>query len=61
MMTKSDVRTIPAALNSSVALECAVLDAKPPPHIKWYQDDREEIKEMTQDNSVRFIDDGRYL
>ena len=60
-VTKSDVRTIPAALDSSVALECAVLDAKPPPRIKWYQDDQEEIQEIIQDNSVRFLDDGRYL
>ena len=60
-VTKSDVRMIPAALDSSVALECAVLDTKPPPSIKWYQDDWEEIQEITQDNSVRFLDDRRYL
>ena len=60
-MIRSDMRMIPAALDSSVALECAMLDAKPHPHIKWYQDDWEEIQEMTQDNSMRFLDDGHYL
>ena len=50
----------PVALNSDVALECDVLDAKPPPQIKWY-DDQGEIQEIQQGNSVRFIDGGRYF
>ena len=37
-----------------------MLDAKPPPQIRWY-DDTGAIQEMTQDNSVRFLDSGRYL
>ena len=52
--------SIPVAVNSDVALECDVLDAKPRPKIKWY-DDQGEIQEMILDNSVRFLDDGRYL
>ena len=52
--------SIPVALNSDVALECDVLDAKPPPRIKWYND-QGPIQEVIQDNSVRFLDGGRYL
>ena len=48
------------ALNSEVALECDVLDAKPPPLIKWYND-RGPIQEEIQGNRVRFLDGGRYL
>ena len=62
-MAESDESTveisIPVALNSDVALECEVLDAKlkPSPRIKWY-DDQGEIQEIRQSNSVRFLDDG---
>ena len=48
------------AFNSDVTLECDVLDANPPPQIKWY-DDQGEIQEMRESNSVRFLDRGRYL
>ena len=58
-MAESTVE-VPVALNSDVALECAVLDAKPPPRIKWY-DDQGEIHEVTQHNSVRFLDGGHHL
>ena len=51
---------IPVALNSDVALECDVLDAKPPPQIKWF-DDLGEIQEDRLDNSIRFLDDRHYL
>ena len=46
------------ALKSDVALECDVLDANPPPQIKWY-DDQGEIQR--QGNKVRFLDNKRYL
>ena len=52
--------SIPVALNSDVALECDVLDAKPPPQIKWC-DDQGEIQEVLQSNRIRFLDGGRYL
>ena len=52
--------SIPVAVNSDVALECDVLDAKPPPQIKWY-DDQGIIQEVTIDNSVRYLNNGRYL
>ena len=48
------------ALNSDVALECDVLDAKPPPRIKWFNDTG-AVQEVTQGNIVRFLDSGRYL
>ena len=48
------------ALNSDVALKCDVLDAKPPPQIKWYNDTG-EIQEVQQNNSVRFLNGGHYL
>ena len=51
---------IPVALNSAVALECDILDAKPPPQIKWFND-QGEIREITEGNCVRFLDNGRYL
>ena len=52
---------IPVALNSDVALECDVLDAKPPPQIKWYNDTG-VIQEVVQGNNViRFLDGGHYL
>ena len=50
--------SIPVALNSDVALECDVLDANPPPHIKWC-DDQGVIQEVT--TNVRYLDNGRYL
>ena len=58
-MAESTVE-VPVALSSDVALECDVLDAKPPPKIKWY-DDQGEIQEVTRDNSIRFLDGGHYL
>ena len=51
---------IPVALNSDVALECDVLDANPPPQIKWCND-QGEIQEVFQSNRVRFLDGGHYL
>ena len=48
---------IPAALNSDVALECDVLDAKPPPQIKWYKN----TSEIQESNNACFLDDRRYL
>ena len=51
---------VPVALNSDVALECDVLDAKPPPQMKWY-DNTGVIQEVTRNNRVRFLDGGRYL
>lgn len=50
--------SIPVALNSDVALECDVLDAKPPPRIKWYNDLNDQIR---QSNEVQFLDGERYL
>ena len=49
--------SIPVALNSDVGLECDVLDANPPPQIKWCDDQGE----VTLDNSVRYLDNRRYL
>ena len=51
---------IPVALNSDVALKCDVLDANPPPQIKWFHD-QGEIQEVMQNNMVRFLDNRRYL
>ena len=51
--------SIPVALNSDVALECDVLDAKPPPQIKWYND--QGLRILRENNGVHFLDGGRYL
>ena len=61
-MAESGTRdiSVPIALNSAVALECDVLDANPPPQIKWYSN-QGAIQEVTVDNSVRFLDGGHYL
>ena len=52
--------SVPVALDSDVALECDILDANPPPRIKWYND-QGVIEEVQQGNNVRFLDGGRYL
>ena len=52
--------SIPVALQSDVALECDVLDANPPPQIKWC-DDHGLIQEVKIDNRVRYLDNGKYL
>ena len=52
--------SIPIALNSGVALECDVLGASPPPQIKWYND-QGMITDNQVSNTVRFLDEGRYL
>ena len=51
---------VPVALNSDVALMCDVLDAKPSPEIKWYND-QGPIQEILQGNRVRFLESGHYL
>ena len=51
---------VSVALNSDVALECDVLDAKPPPQIKWYND-QGPIQEILQGNRLRFLESGHYL
>ena len=52
---------VPVALMSDVALECDVLDAKPPPQLKWY-DDQGEIEEIRQTNMImRFLDNRHFL
>ena len=53
--------SVPVALNSEVALECDVLDANPPPQIKWYNDQGPIEEVMLQNNLIRFLDGGRYL
>ena len=60
-MTESTIQVpVPVAQNSDVALECDVLDANPPPQIKWY-DDQGEVQEIRQSNNIRFLDNKRYL
>lgn len=51
---------VPVALGSDVALMCDVLDANPPPQIKWY-DNQGEIQEIIQGNEVRFLDNRHFL
>ena len=63
-MAESDEYTIEVpisvALNSDVALKCDVLDANPPPTIKWCND-QGVVQEVTEGNTIRFLDGGRYL
>ena len=49
------------AIDSSVALECDVLAANPPPQIEWRRGNDEVVNEVMANNAVRFLDDGRYL
>jgi hypothetical protein len=51
---------VSVALGSDVALECDVLDANPPPQIKWY-DNMGEIQEIRGGNEVRFLDNRHFL
>ena len=43
-----------------VALECLVADSNPPPQIRWLGDGN-PLTEVTADNRLRFLDNGRYL
>ena len=52
---------IEVALNSDVALECDVLDASPPPAIRWFNNQGEISVLQSQDDSIFFLEGGRYL
>ena len=47
-------------VNDTVALECHVGDANPPPQIRWC-DGNGVLTEDTTNNRLRFLDNGRYL
>ena len=46
--------------DDEVALECPVADSNPPPQIRWLGNGNPLI-EVTADNRLRFLDNGRYL
>ena len=56
---------IDVALDSDVALECDVLDANPHPTIKWFDSQGVLLStsdsEVLQNNSIFFLEGGRYL
>ena len=53
--------SVSVALGSEVALECDVLDSKPPPQIVWRDGEGNEINEITVYTKHRFLDDRRFL
>ena len=55
-MTVGEV-SVNVALGSEVALECDVLDSKPPPQIVWHDGEGNEINEITVNTKRRFLDD----
>ena len=46
--------------DDEVALECLVADSNRPPQIRWLRDGN-PLTEVTADNRLRFLDNGRYL
>ena len=55
-----DVVNVTTGINGDVALECLVRHANPPPRIEWF-DGNGTLIEAAINNTLRFLDNGRYL
>ena len=53
--------SVATGTNGNVALECRVRDANPPPQIQWFDENDMPLTEVTTNNLLRFLDNGRYL
>ena len=53
--------SVATGANGNVALECRVRDANPPPRIQWFDGNDMPLIEVTNNNLLRFLDNGRYL
>ena len=56
-----EVVSVATGENGNVALECRVRDASPPPQIQWFDENDMPLTEVTTNNLLRFLDNGRYL
>ena len=53
--------SVATGANGNVALECRVRDANPPPQMQWFDENDMPLTEVTTNNLLRFLDNGRYL
>ena len=52
---------VTTGVRGSVAIECRVRDANPPPQIVWVDGSGTTLTEDRRDNRLRFLDNGQYL
>ena len=52
---------VTTGVRGSVAIECRVRDANPPPQIVWVDESGTTLTEDRINNRLRFLDNGRYL
>ena len=52
---------VTTGIRGAVAIECRVLDANPLPQIVWVDGSGTTLTEETNNNLLRFLDNGRYL
>ena len=52
---------VTTGVRGSVAIECRVRDANPPPNIVWVDGSGTILTEDRRNNQLRFLDNGRYL
>ena len=52
---------VTTGIRGSVAIECRVRDANPPPQIVWVDGSGTTLTEDRRNNQLRFLDNGRYL
>ena len=52
---------VTTGVRGTVAIECRVRDANPPPQIVWVDGSGTTLTEIRFNNLLRFLDNGRYL
>ena len=52
---------VTTGVRGTVAIECRVRDANPPPQIVWVYENGTTLTEDRRSNQLRFLDNGRYL
>ena len=52
---------VTTGVRGTVAIECHVRDANPPPQIVWVDGSGTTLTEDRRNNQLRFLDNGRYL
>lgn len=52
---------VTTGVRGTVAIECRVRDANPPPQIVWVDGSGTTLTEDRRNNQLRFLDNGRYL
>ena len=57
----TEMVVVTTGVRGSVAIECHVRDANPPPQIVWVDGSGTIFTEDRRNNQLRFLDNGRYL